>query len=350
DTDPGAGVPRRVRAPRRAARVPRRRSDRLDRDGRALARAGGSALLLGGRGVRPVVPRPARERRPRDAARRVHPRAHGGGGLGRHRGAPLLVPRSRDDPRPGRRARLHARGCLALRHGDGGVGRAGRGLNARERVATPMPTTHTLDCERVHYEWNNALVPGLEIEPGDTVVFDTRDSADGYYRPASSHADVLARGPFRGHPLTGPVRVNGARPGDVLVVEIVEVRPRASFGWTAIRPGRGLLPEAEFAKPFLQIWDLADGTHARMGHGIAVPIEPFPGVMGTAPGPDLFAAAQQAVRYMIDHLVTERGLAREEAYILSSVAVDLKISEIVDTPNWIVSAFLPESVFTQRAR
>jgi len=316
-----------------------------------------------------------------------------------------------------------------------------------------MPTTHTLDCETVHYEWNNALVPRLEIEPGDTVVFDTRDSADGYYRPASSHADVLARGPFRGHPLTGPVRVNGARPGDVLVVEIVEVRPRASFGWTAIRPGRGLLPEAEFAKPFLQIWDLADGTHARMGHGIAVPIEPFPGVMGTAldepgrhstmpprknggnmdvkhlvagttlylpvwvdgalfsvgdahaaqgdgevcvtavemmarvtlrfdlhrgrilkepqlrtrgplaagtshgpffattaHGPDLFAAAQQAVRYMIDHLVTERGLSREEAYILSSVAVDLKISEIVDTPNWIVSAFLPESVFTQRAR
>ena len=44
---------------------------------------------------------------------------------------------------------------------------------------------------------------------------------------------------------------------------------------------------------------------------------------------------------MIDHMVEERGLSREEAYILSSVAVDLKISEIVDAPNWIVSAFLP---------
>ena len=65
----------------------------------------------------------------------------------------------------------------------------------------------------------------------------------------------------------------------------------------------------------------------------------------TAHGPDLFAAAQQAVRYMIDHLVRERGLSREEAYILCSVAVDLKISEIVDAPNWIVSAFLPEGVF-----
>ena len=70
----------------------------------------------------------------------------------------------------------------------------------------------------------------------------------------------------------------------------------------------------------------------------------------TAHGPDLFAAAQQAVRYMIDHLVAERGLAREEAYIVSSVAVDLKISEIVDTPNWIVSAFLPECIFAQPTR
>ena len=65
----------------------------------------------------------------------------------------------------------------------------------------------------------------------------------------------------------------------------------------------------------------------------------------TAHGPDLFAAAQQAIRYMIDHLVAERGLSREEAYVLASVAVDLKISEIVDAPNWIVSAFLPERIF-----
>ena len=49
---------------------------------------------------------------------------------------------------------------------------------------------------------------------------------------------------------------------------------------------------------------------------------------------------------MIDHLVSERGLSREEAYAVCSVAVDLKISEIVDAPNWIVSAFLPESIFS----
>ena len=70
-----------------------------------------------------------------------------------------------------------------------------------------------------------------------------------------------------------------------------------------------------------------------------------PWVATTAHGPDLFASAQQAVRYIIDHMVEERGLSREEAYIVASVAVDLKISEIVDAPNWIVSAFLPENIF-----
>ena len=307
---------------------------------------------------------------------------------------------------------------------------------------------HRLDAEQIHKEWNNALLPRLTIDPGDTVVFDTRDAADRYYSRASTHDDVVKRGPFSGHPLTGPVRVRGARPGDTLVIEVLDVRPALDWGWTAIRPGRGLLPEADFAKPYLNIWDLSDGTHARMGTAVAVPIEAFPGVMGvtldepgghstmpprrsggnmdirqlaagstlylpvlvdgalfsvgdahaaqgdgevcitavemsarvtlrfglqagrriaeprlrtvnppsghgrrgpwvatTAHGPDLYASAQQAIRYLIEHIVEERGLSREQAYIVCSVAADLKISEIVDAPNWIVSAFLPESIF-----
>jgi acetamidase/formamidase len=308
--------------------------------------------------------------------------------------------------------------------------------------------THHLDAEQVHKEWNNALPPRLTIDPGDTVVFDTRDASDRYYSRASTHEDVIRRGPFTGHPLTGPVRVRGARPGHTLVVEVLDVQPALDFGWTAIRPGRGLLPESDFAKPYLVVWDLSDGTHARLGDRVVVPIEPFPGVMGvaldepgghstmpprrnggnmdirqlaagatlslpvlvdgalfsvgdahaaqgdgevcitavemsarvtlrlglqsgrrlaeprlrttnppggagrrgpwiatTAHGPDLYASAQQAIRYLIEQIVEERGLSREEAYIVCSVAADLKISEIVDAPNWIVSAFLPESIF-----
>jgi len=63
--------------------------------------------------------------------------------------------------------------------------------------------------------------------------------------------------------------------------------------------------------------------------------------------PDLMEAARKAIRAMIGYLQREHGLSREDAYMLCSVVVDLKISEIVDAPNWIVSAFLPLSIFTR---
>jgi acetamidase/formamidase len=65
----------------------------------------------------------------------------------------------------------------------------------------------------------------------------------------------------------------------------------------------------------------------------------------TANGPDLMADARQAIRYMIEHLQGAHDLSREDAYLLCSVAVDLKISQVVDAPNWIVSAFLPQEIF-----
>ncbi|OAI41279.1 hypothetical protein AYO38_03990 [bacterium SCGC AG-212-C10] len=65
----------------------------------------------------------------------------------------------------------------------------------------------------------------------------------------------------------------------------------------------------------------------------------------TGHAPDLMEASQNAVRHMITSLVARAGLTREQAYMLCSVAVDLKISEVVDAPNWVVSAFLPLSIF-----
>lgn len=67
----------------------------------------------------------------------------------------------------------------------------------------------------------------------------------------------------------------------------------------------------------------------------------------TAHGPDLYAASQQAIRYMIDYLSRTRGMTRAEAYVLCSACVDLKISEIVDAPNWIVTSALPLGIFQQ---
>jgi len=137
-------------------------------------------------------------------------------------------------------------------------------------------TTHSSRSRHDPSEWNNVLPPRLTIDPGDTVVFDTRGRGR---RLLLAVLDPRRRPRPRAvprPPLTGPVSVRGAQRGDVLTVEILDVKPGASFGWTAIRPGRGLMPEAEFAKPHLVIWDLATARTRRMGRNIAVPISAFP--------------------------------------------------------------------------
>jgi formamidase len=340
-----------------------------------------------------------------------------------------------------------------------------------------MATEHQLSSAGVHYTWDNAIPPRLSMEPGDILIAETRDSSDRYYSADSSHADVARKGPLQGHPLTGPVFMRGAEPGDTLVVDILDVTPAANFGWTAIRPGKGLLPIEEFPRHFLQIWDLSDTRLARMPQrrDIAVPIAPFPGIVGTALGvagphstipprenggnmdvqqmqvgttlllpcfvdgcglfvgdvhyaqgdgevsgtaiemgavvtvrteilegggseitgphfegadqlkaiapgkfyatvgfplkasgevppyhtyldgqritglenlsEDLTLAARYALLDMIEYIEREHGLTREQAYVLSSVAVDLVIGQVVDVPNYTVSAILDLEVF-----
>jgi len=81
-------------------------------------------------------------------------------------------------------------------------------------------------------------------------------------------------------------------------------------------------------------------------HGALTPRANTAGWYGTTGvGPDLYRAAQEAIRAMIDHLGETRGLSREDAYVLASLVVDLKIAEIVDAGQYVVSALLPHSVF-----
>ena len=60
---------------------------------------------------------------------------------------------------------------------------------------------------------------------------------------------------------------------------------------------------------------------------------------------DLMEACRIAISRMLDHLEANHGLTREEAYVLSSVAVDLKVNQVVDAPNWTVSAYVADSLF-----
>jgi acetamidase/formamidase len=284
------------------------------------------------------------------------------------------------------------------------------------------------------------------IGSGDAVVYETRDVSDGQITPDSTAEAIGELDLTRLYPLAGPVRVEGAEPGDTLAVEILELQTRG-WGYALIIPGFGLLPD-DFPQPYLRVFDLSDGDFAYLREDIAIPVEPFFGTMGVCPegakqqavmppgtfggnmdtrqlvrgttlylpvqeegalfscgdahaaqgdgevcvtgieapmhgelrfilqkgrripapqfetagaltpraegagwygttgvGPDLYVAAQDAVRAMIDHLGEEHGLSREDAYVLSSLCVDLKISEVVDAGQYIVSALLPQAVF-----
>ena len=311
-----------------------------------------------------------------------------------------------------------------------------------------MPRTHHLPDERVHFTWDTGNEPVLRIDSGDTVVVWTRDVSDNQIGPDSDVSVIAGLDWDRVYPLAGPIAVNGAQPGDTLAIEILDIHTQG-WGWTAILPGLGLLPD-DFPDAYLRIFDLSHGDVAYLRDDIVIPLEPFFGTMGVCPagataqpvmppgtfggnmdtrqlvrgatlylpvqvagalfscgdahgaqgdgevcvtgleapmfaslrfslykgraipgpqyrtpapltrrvdsapfygttgvGADLYVAAQDAVRAMVDHIASDYELGREDAYLLCSLAVDLKISEIVDAGQYIVSAVLPEAIFSR---
>jgi acetamidase/formamidase len=309
-----------------------------------------------------------------------------------------------------------------------------------------MATTHYFPDDRVHFTWDAGNDPVVTIESGDTVVVTTRDVSDNQITPESDASVIATLDWDRVYPLAGPIAVAGAEPGDTLAVEILDLHTQG-WGWTAILPGLGLLPD-DFPDAYLRIFDISNGDFAYMRDDVAIPLEPFLGTMGVCPagatgqpimppgnfggnmdtrqlvrgttlylpvqvvgalfscgdahgcqgdgevcvtgleapmyaslrftlekgrtipspqfrtagpltprvdsagfygttgvGPDLFVNAQNAVRAMVDHITGTYGLSPEDAYLLASLTVDLKISEIVDAGQYIVSALLPESIF-----
>ena len=309
-----------------------------------------------------------------------------------------------------------------------------------------MVTVHELPDTQVHFKWDVGNEPALMVQSGDTVTLESRDVSDNQLGPDSTATVLETLDWDRVYPLAGPIAVEGAEPGDTLAVEILELRTK-DWGWTAIIPGLGLLPD-EFPSAYLRVFDLTNGKHAYLRDDVAIPIEPFFGTMGVCPrdakeqavmppgtfggnldtrqlvqgttlylpvevegalfscgdahaaqgdgevcvtgietpigatlrltlekgrtisapqfqtsgplapaanrgawygttgvGPDLYANAQNAVRAMIDYVTGRTGLSPEDAYVLASLCVDLRISEIVDAGQYVVSALLPLSVF-----
>ena len=298
-----------------------------------------------------------------------------------------------------------------------------------------------LPRDKAHVAWNNRIDPAVEVNPGAVVTFEVNNASGGQLDRHSTREDVAQLDFSRINPVTGPVFVKGAEPGDALVLDILAVDVEA-WGWTANIPGFGLLAD-QFKEPHLRISPVT-GAYAELLPGLRIPASPFIGTIGVAPaaagdhsvvpprpvggnmdvrhvtpgarlvlpvdvpgallslgdthaaqgdgevcgtaieassvvtlrvgiakgeaprfpvlhthprsarsgravattgiGPDLFQAARDAVSSMIDHLGKVVGLDPVDAYLLCSVAADLKISEIVDQPNWVVSLHLERDI------
>ena len=140
---------------------------------------------------------------------------------------------------------------------------------------------HKLSAEPIHSRWNRDLPPRLTIAPGDTVHMECQDASGLQVRPGMTVAEYQTINRDRIHALTGPIFIDGAEPGDVLEIDILEVAHRG-WGWSSIIPGLGFLKE-RFSKPYLFLWQL-DGNESRSMAPAIVPLRPFCGVMGVAPG------------------------------------------------------------------
>ena len=307
---------------------------------------------------------------------------------------------------------------------------------------------HTIHKAHHHLGWDNSFEPVLRIDPGQSVEFEIFDASGEQLNPDSSLDDVAALDFGRVNPVTGPVYIEGAEPGDALKVTLLEFAP-SGWGWTANIPGFGLMAD-QFTDPALHIWtyDASSLDPALYGPGGRVPLKPFTGTIGVAPaeagthsivpprrvggnmdvrdiasgtelylpvevagalfsvgdthaaqgdgeicgtaiespmrvamrfelvkdanlsfprydtpgpvsrhfdgagyhvttgiGPDLMQGARDAVSAMIELLGQSHGLSAVDAYLLCSVCADLRISEIVDQPNWVVSFYFPRIVF-----
>lgn len=307
---------------------------------------------------------------------------------------------------------------------------------------------YTIHGRHHHFGWDNSFAPVEKVAPGSTIEFECLDSSGGQITPDSTVANVSTLDFSKVNPVTGPIHVDGAEPGDALKITIEGFKP-SGFGWTANIPGFGLLAD-DFKEPALNLWkyDATSLEPALYGKNARVPLKPFAGTIGNAPaesglhsvvpprrmggnldirdlaagtilylpvevkgalfsvgdthaaqgdgevcgtaiesqmntvlkidlvkdarlkmprfttpgpvtrhldakgyevttgvGSDLMEGSKVAVAQMVDLLSAQYGLDPVEAYMLCSVCGDLRISEIVDMPNWVVSFYFPRCVF-----
>jgi acetamidase/formamidase len=139
---------------------------------------------------------------------------------------------------------------------------------------------HTLHHRDGHHGWDRDRRPALEVDPGSVVELVLADAFGGQLGPSATSADVAALDLDLANPLTGPIAIRGAEPGDALVVEVVDVVV-GERGWTTLIPGFGLLAD-RFPDPHVLMSSI-EGDRVRFGDLAELPARPFLGTVGLAP-------------------------------------------------------------------
>src|SRR6267143_4900297 len=138
-----------------------------------------------------------------------------------------------------------------------------------------------------HNRWHPNIPAVAEADPGDTVIFETRDAFDNPFNRKSTPATVAAANLNLIHPLTGPLHVRGAKRGDVLAVTMIDVGPGPdNFGYTVAVPGFGFLRDV-FTDPAIVRWELGAApingiryATSRDLPGVRLPLHGFAGTIG----------------------------------------------------------------------
>ena len=157
--------------------------------------------------------------------------------------------------------------------------------------------------EKGHNRWHPDIPPAVRADEGEEVVMQTRNAFDGQITPNTKPLDLLGTDLGLVHPLTGPVYVNGAEPGDLLEVDVLSIEP-ASWGFTTILPGFGFLRDL-YTEPFICHWEMRDGfATSEQLPGVRVPEASFMGTIGVAPS----RALRQQILLREDELLRRGGM------------------------------------------
>ena len=151
------------------------------------------------------------------------------------------------------------------------------------KVEVTKTGDHCVDDKNCFNRYHPAIPAVANANVGDLIVLHTRDALDSEFTLNSIPDDLATVDLGLVHPMTGPVSINGAKRGDAIEVEIVDITPD-EYGYTVIAPGFGFLRDI-FTEPYIVNWRLTRvGATSPEMPGITVPYEAFPGSIGVMLG------------------------------------------------------------------